>query len=143
MLMERKMLLRTLAAVLLTAGCLGTSHASMLLNEVFVNPSGTDNGFEFIERRSSTGGAEAMTGLTLLVIEGEGTAAGTVDQALSLGAFSTGTNGLFLWRDAAAVLVPAPEPATTIHVADFLPDLENGTQVYLLVSGSTALLGTD
>ena len=141
--MEKRLLIRFCAAVALTALCLSTSHATMMLNEVFVNPPGTDNGLEFVELRSSTGGVEAMTGLTLLVIEGEGAAAGTVDQALSLNAFSTGTNGLFLWRDAATVMVPAPDAATSINVADFSPDIENGTQTYALVSGFSGAVATD
>ncbi len=141
--MEKQMLLRFCAATAIVAVCFGTSQAAMLLNEIFVNPSGGDNGFEFIELKSSTGGVETMAGLTLLVIEGEGTGAGTVDQALNLNSFSTGTNGLFLWRDAAAVLSPPPAAATTINVADFASDLENGGQSYLIVSGFSGVLGTD
>jgi hypothetical protein len=141
--MTKRLWIRACAAALLTALCVSASHAAMLLNEVFVNPSGTDNGREFIELRSSTDGVEAMTGLTLVVIEGEGSGAGTVDQALSLGAFSTGTNGLFLWRDSGTVLDPAPEVATTINVVDFSPDIENGTQTYAIVSDFSGAVGND
>ena len=141
--MERRRLLWACAAVALLATCLSSSHAAIILNEIFVNPAGTDNGREFIELRSTTDGVEAMSGLTLLVIEGEGTAAGIVDQALSLGAFSTGTNGLFLWRDSATVLSPTLAAATTLNVADFSPDIENGTQTYVLVDGFSGAIGTD
>jgi hypothetical protein len=141
--MMKNLPVRFCAAVALLALCVGSSHATMLLNEVFVNPAGTDNGREFIELRSSTDGVEAMTGLTLVIIEGEGTNAGIVDQALDLGAFSTGTNGLFLWRDSATALLPAPEAATTLNVADFSPDIENGTQTYAIVSGFSGAVGTD
>lgn len=122
-----------------------SAHSAILLNEILVNPPGTDNGVEFLELRGSSGGIESMSGLTFLVIEGDGTApgAGVIDVALSLSAFSTGTNGLFLWRDAATVLSPAPDPATTLNVADFNPDLENGSNTFLIVNGFSGSVGTD
>ncbi len=120
-----------------------TSHAAIQLNEIFINPPGPDNGQEFIEIYSTTGGAESLTGLTLIGIEGDGATPGPIDFVLNLGAFSTGTNGLFLWRDSAAVINPAPNPATVVNVADFIPDIENGSQTYLLVSGFTGALAQD
>ena len=48
------------------------AHSALVLNEIFVNPPGTDNGQEFFEIRSTTGGIESMAGLTLLGIEGDG-----------------------------------------------------------------------
>jgi len=139
--MYMRKMLGLVARLTVVAGA-AQARASIQLNEIFVNPSGTDNGFEFLELRSTTGGVEAMTGLTLLVIEGE-SGAGTVDVALDLGLFSTGTNGLFLWRDAATVLQPPPALATTLNIADFNPDLENGSQTYMLVTGWSGAIGTD
>ncbi len=117
--------------------------AVITLSKLFINPPGTDQGLEFIELSSTTGGVEAMTGLTLLVIEGDAGAAGTIDQALSLDAFSTGSNGIFLWRDSATVLDPAPAGGSAVHVADFTPDLENGSNTFLIVSGFTGTVATD
>jgi hypothetical protein len=127
-----------------------TSHAALQLNEIFLNPPGTDNTLEFIEIRSTTGGVESMAGLTLINLEGDGSGAGNIDFALNLGAFSTGTNGLFLWRDSTFVLNPAPNPATVVNAVDwpvngaaFGGDLENGSQTFLIVSGYTGALNQD
>ena len=45
-------------------------------------------------------------------------------------------------RDAATVLVPPPAAATTVNVADFNPDLENGSNTFMIVSGFTGTAGT-
>lgn len=136
----------TLASIAAAA----TSHAAIQLNEIFLNPPGTDNTQEFIELRSTTGGVESFAGLTLLNIEGDATGAGNTDFVLSLGAFSTGANGLFLWRDSAVVLNPAPDLLTVVNSADwpvngtaFSGDLENGSQTFLIVSGYTGTLNQD
>ena len=128
---------------LATFAVAATSRATIQLNEIFINPPGTDNGQEFIEFLSTTGGVESLAGLTLIGVEGDGSTPGPIDFILNLGAFSTGTNGLFLWRDSAAVINPAPAPATTLNVADFAPDIENGSQTFLLVAGFTGLLAQD
>lgn len=132
-----------LVGVLMFALGNSPARATILINELLVNPPSSDNGSEFIELLSTTGGVEAMTGLWFLAIEGDGTNAGSIDVALSLNSFSTGTNGLFLWRDNAAVLSPAPAAATTLNVADFNPDIENGSNTYLIVSGFTGSVGND
>jgi hypothetical protein len=131
-----------LAVASVTLGLASIASAQIRINEIFINPAGTDNGTEFIELLSDTGGF-SMSGLTLLIVEGDGSSAGVIDQALSLSAFSTGTNGLFLWRDSATVLSPAPDAATTLNVADFNPDIENGSNTFFLVSGFTGAVGDD
>jgi hypothetical protein len=148
--MRRMMPTLALAGIAALSSFAGTSQAAIVLNELFINPPGTDGGQEFIELRSTTGGTEAMTGLTLLMIEGDGTTPGLIDQALSLNAFSTGTNGLFLWRDATSTIdtssaagVQGPATATNIVVADFNPDIENGSNTYMIVSGFTGALNND
>ncbi|TWU26078.1 hypothetical protein Pla144_32950 [Bythopirellula polymerisocia] len=123
------------------------SQAALLINEIEVNtendgPNSSDSGKEFFEILSDLG-SESLSGLTFLVIEGDGGGSGTIDKALSLDGFSTGTNGLFLWRDDSAVLLPAPDAATVINVADFDPDLENGSNTFALVRGFTGLEGDD
>ncbi len=127
--------------VLVLAGA--PALAQVQINEALINSPGTDNGLEFIELRGPA--SFDMSNLTLLVLEGEASGAGngTIDQVLGLGGFSTGANGLFLWRDAAAVLNPPPHPQTTVRVTDFSPDIENGGNTYLLVSGFSGSLGTD
>ncbi len=139
----RRSLFRFALTGLLAIGLSTASHAAIMLNEIFVNPPGSDNGQEFIELKSTTGGVESMAGLTLLIIEGDGSSPGLIDQALPLSSFSTGTNGLFLWRDASSVISPAPHVDTTLNVADFSPDIENGSNTFLIVSGFTGMVGSD
>lgn len=136
--------MRILVFLLVAMSCammVGQLQAALLINEIGINtendgPNLSDSGKEFFELLSDSG-VESLDGLTFLVIEGDGSAAGTIDKALSLDGFSTGTNGLFLWRDDAAVLLPAPEAATVVHVADFVPDIENGSNTFALVRGFT------
>ncbi len=120
----------------------GTIAPTIVINEVFANPLGLDDGSEYFEI-FSTAGVTSLTGLTFLVVEGGGLNAGIIDLALSLDGFSTGTNGLFLWRDSATVLQAAPAAATTQNITDFNPDIENGSQTYLLVTGFTGTIGDD
>jgi hypothetical protein len=152
---RRRRAARTAAFVVPLCGAMllgspAQSDAVLVLNEIFLNPPSTDNTQEFIEVLSTSGGIESMAGLTLISVEGDGTAAGNIDFALNLGAFSTGANGLFLWRDSALALNPPPHPDTTINIADwpvngtaFSGDLENGSQTFLLVSGFSGALNQD
>lgn len=112
------------------------------ISEVLMNPPGTDGGAEFIELQSALPNT-SLDGFYILIVEGETTGAGVVDQRLSLTGMSTGSNGTFLWRDAATSLVPAPDAGTFINVADFSPDMENGSQTYILCHGGAPLLGSD
>ncbi|MCB0826644.1 MAG: PEP-CTERM sorting domain-containing protein [Armatimonadetes bacterium] len=115
------------------------SSQAVMINELVINPPGADNGGEFFEL---LGGAnESLADMWLLVIEGDSTGAGTIDKALSLDAFSTGSNGLFLWRDSAAI--NSIDAATSVNTDDFNPDIENGSNSFLLVSGFTGAQGDD
>ena len=138
--------LLTAAVILLTS--FGQAQAALLFNEISINSensggSGSDDGKEFIEIISDTGGVESLSGLTVLVIEGDGASQGIIDRAFPLsGSDATGTNGLFLMRDQSNVLLPAPDAATVVKVGDFGPgggagDLENGSATFLLVAGFT------
>lgn len=131
-----------LKSAFLAAGVLAAGFAYPIqINEIFFNPDGADNGFEFFEIQGAN--SASLAGLSLLVIEGDGTGSGVVDQAFALSSFSLGSNGLFLWRDSATVLSPAPHASTVVNVADFNPDIENGTNSFLLVSGFTGAVGND
>lgn len=127
-----------LAALLAAAGA---AQGAVRISEFLINPPSTDNGQEFFELCGDMN--ESLSGLWFLVIEGDSTGAGVVDQAFNLSSFSLGSNGLFLWRDSATVLEPAPDAATTLNVADFSPDIENGTNTFLLVSNFTGSVGGD
>lgn len=141
--MQRTVWLFGISSFLLGALCCPPARGALIINEVFVNPPGADNGFEYFEIRETTNGVQGLTGFHLVIIEGDGAGAGTLDVALNLAGFSTGANGLFLWRDAATVLLPAPEASTNVNVADFTPDLENGSSTFFLVSGFTGAVGAD
>tara|TARA_R110002049_G_scaffold185580_3_gene353828 strand:+ start:61123 stop:65544 length:4422 start_codon:yes stop_codon:yes gene_type:complete len=121
--------------------------ASVVLNEVFVNPGGSDDAREYIEILSTTGGAEALTGLWLIEVEGDGTGAGVIDNAQDLSSLSTGTNGLLLLGDGYGT-TGTPWPAGTVDAATALADLdnvtmENGSITFLLVTGFSGAVGGD
>jgi hypothetical protein len=131
--------------VALVAGVAGLvpvqAGAAVTFNEFLINPGGADNGQEFIELIGTPG--ESLVGVTLVGIEGEGTTTlGIIDQAIPLSG-ALGTNGLALLQDSATERVPAPEAGTTVFTSDFLPDIENGTQTFLLVTGFSSATTTD
>lgn len=119
-----------------------SSHLSaQQLRAVFFNPSGADNGYEYIEVLHTP--STSLSGVTFIAIEGDGSPqAGTIDQAVDLSTYSTGTNGLLLYGGTTA-LAPAPDAATNTVLVDFSPDIENGTNTYLLVTGFSGTIGTD
>ncbi len=130
------------------------AQAQVRINELVVNPPGTDNGFEYLELSSTSanfdfanfGGAGGS--LWFLAIEGDGASPGVVDVAINLSSpalltdRSTGANRLFLFRDSAGAISPAPSPQTNIRVQDFNPDIENGSNTYLLVRNFSGTVGT-
>jgi|688.fasta_scaffold01132_44 hypothetical protein len=132
---------RFLLAGLLAALFAPTASAQFTLSEVFPNPPGADNGQEGFEIRGPAN--TSLSGYFLVIIEGDGTTAGIVDVVRSLSTLSTGSNGLLLLRDAANVILPAPDAATAIDVTDFNPDIENGTNTYVLGFGTPPAAGTD
>ncbi|MBL9118726.1 MAG: thrombospondin type 3 repeat-containing protein [Phycisphaerae bacterium] len=140
--MTRTRCLAPMALTALAVGlCSSSSFGQVQLTEIFINPPGTDGGQESVEIRGSAGGS--LAGYYLLVIEGDTTGAGVVDQVVDLGSFSFGTNGLFLLRDSATVLSPAPAAETSVGIFDFNPDIENGSNTYLVGFGIAPTVGTD
>lgn len=132
------------AALVIASG----ASAQVRFNEIFINPPGTDNGQEFIELAGPAN--FSLAGLTLVILEGDGASAGNIDVALSLGSNSVGGNGLFLWRDGSSIIdtdpapgIQGPDAGTNVLIQDFSPDIENGSNTYLLVSGFTGTLNTD
>lgn len=132
-------------AIAAVAACLGLNAAAMaqpvFISEVFVNPPSTDNGFEAIE---ITGTPNAnLDGWFIAIVDGDSTSSGVVKLNISLSGRVIGANGVLLLRDAAIVLQPAPAATTTVIVMDFVPDIENGSQTYILGTGSFPPVGTD
>jgi len=132
-------------ALACATGLAASAQAQVRFNEWLINPPGTDQGAEFFELVSDAPNYD-MSGLSIVIIEGDcggGCVAGTVDYAFSLNGRSTGANRLFLWRDGFEVLNPPPEPETVIHVEDFNPDIENGSNTWLIVEGWSGAVGQD
>ena len=144
-------MLKTPVRFFLTLLCCGASicYGDVKLNEIYRNPEdriADDEGVgrEFFELISDTGGVESMSGLTLVEINGQNfPETGTITQAFDLSPFSTGTNGLFLWRDSADELLPARDPSTALNVATFDPNLADDNVTYALVEGFSSSVGVD
>lgn len=151
--------------------CCAPASAAIQINEIYFSPEDPKDDRQFFEISSSTG-ATSLSGLWLLELDGDLPIGGLLDNpgqvlnAFDLSSFSTGTNGLFLWRDSATVIdtspapgIQGPDPATVVHVEAFtqifgyeetIGDDEDEVDVYvnnvhtfLLVSGFTGSVGDD
>jgi len=137
-------MLRTLTLTAATGALLSFSARAgvdVYFSELFVNPPGTDQTQEGVELRGTP--SASLAGYWMLAIDGDGASAGVVDLVRDLGSVTLGTNGLALLRDSALVINPAPDAATTLVVADFTPDIENGSNTYVLGFGTPVSVGTD
>jgi hypothetical protein len=136
--------MKLLAAAAALALLPAVARAEVKINEFQFDAPGTNPDKRFFEFKSSTGGVEGLSGLTLLAIDGDGGAAGDVDFIHSFGATdATGANGLALLRDGATVMSPPPAVGTTV-ITDAYTYNENTTVTYLLVNGYTGgAVGTD
>ncbi len=118
--------------------------SSFLLNEVYVNNPGSDSNLEYIEILASP--STPLTDVWLLEIEGDGTGAGTIDNAQNLSSLTTGSNGLVLlgqnYANNGTPWGSQVDAATT--VANLTGgSIENGTVTFLLVEGFSGSNGTD
>ncbi|MBM3977676.1 MAG: hypothetical protein FJ299_11890 [Planctomycetes bacterium] len=132
-------LISTTVLAALALGSVGT--AQFTLSKLFYNPIGADDLQEAIEIRGPA--STSLAGYSLLVIEGDATGAGVVDVSMDLSTYTTGTNGLLLIRSDAGVIAPAPDVATSVVVFNWTPDLENGSNTYVLGSGTAPAAATD
>ncbi|MBL8856958.1 MAG: hypothetical protein JNL28_00415 [Planctomycetes bacterium] len=128
------------------AACLclaGSSQAQYTISELLINPPGADNTQETLEIQGLPAGP--MTGWWFLSIEGDSTASGTLDQAVDLSPFTMDAVGVLTIRADASAILPLPciPPPYTWVVYDFSPDLENGTNTFVLGSGTPPAVGTD
>src|SRR5688572_24251239 len=132
---------RALSTMIASLGTSVLAQAQFTLSEVYPNVPGTDQGQEAVEIIGTA--STVLTGWYFLAIDGDGTSAGVVDQAVALGGYSTGSNGILLIRDASSTILPAPDPATSVVVFDFNPDIENGSNTYALGFGTAPAVGAD
>ena len=68
--------------------------AQLLLNEVYVNPPGSDDPFEFIELRGTPG--TTLNNIYVVVFEGDSASAGNSDLVIPLNQVTIGSSGLIL-----------------------------------------------
>lgn len=115
-------------------------HSQEIRSAMF-NPSGPDDGSEYVEILHTP--STALSNIWLLIIDGDAGEAGNIDLALDLTAYTAGSNGLLLIRDNATELSPAPSAQTSVEINDFSPDIENGTLTFLLVSNFTGAVNDD
>lgn len=142
-------------------------------NEIYYSPEDPEDGRQFIELRSTTGGIESLDNLWILEIDGDAgnipglqDNPGTILNAINLSGLSTGSNGLFMWRDSASIVLDNSKAPgvqgpgdTTVLALDLFPgrvDLgyegdegggpkifENDVSNFLLVQNFTGSIGLD
>lgn len=126
------------------AGVIGPcAFAQFTVNEIFVNPSGTDDGWEFMEIKGASNAS--LSGMYFISMEGDGSGAGLADIVIDLGTTLTslGTNGLGMMRW--GTNVSAIEAGTTVFTQSVAGggSLENGSNTFMLVTGFVPVAGTD
>jgi hypothetical protein len=125
------------ACVLLLGGAGQTALADVHFNEIYASHSGTDDR-EFIELIGTP--SESLNNIMVLIVEGEGPVAGTIDQAWDLTGFSVPLDGYFVLGDTAVTTWDYDLGASN--------NIENGTQTFYLLNATSpatvlALVGTD
>jgi len=128
--------------LLLLLTCILSSQvisAQFYLNEIMVDPPGTDNPNEFIEIRGTANAP--LTNIYLLTIEGDGNDPGDINEVIDLTAQTIGSNGYL-------VLLTTGHPYTVDPAANIALDLTDGelegqSQTFLLVEATTAPSSSD
>jgi hypothetical protein len=122
----------------------------IVINEVYVNPPGSDDDREFVELISRTGGWTTLYGLWLLVVDSAGAKVGEVLDCWNLSGLNTGTNGLALfgnnygkpvggpWSNVVAGATLAAEPAGAGSSGWGNGDLQDNTDFTLLLVANFA-----
>ena len=78
-----------------------------------------------------------MTECWIIVIDGNASNAGVILHLIDLSGAAIGPNGLLLVRDDVSIaILPPPDPATTLVLHDFNPDLINTTATFVLAAGT-------
>ena len=151
------------SSVALAAPGRAGADAAIRISEILVNPLGADRGQEFVEISGPPNAS--LSGMWLVVLEGDATAfssvqKGRIDNALNLGAHSIGESGLLLLRDGIGIIDcdPGPDvagPLSTTRTVIFPSSatqsgfgngsvgLENSSSTFLLVTGFAGSVGQD
>lgn len=116
----------------------------LLLNEVSIDPDGTDKPYEYIELKGFA--STLLSHVYLVIIEGDGTASGKADMVTSLNGITVGSNGLIMLKSPTGGHTPAAE-TTVVSDAQFDASsggIENGTNSFLLIYSTIPIVeGTD
>jgi hypothetical protein len=118
-----------------TAGSL-PAGSGLALNEIYASHAGTDDQ-EFIEIVGPAG--QSLSNVMVLIVEGDGTGAGTLDKAVDLSSFVIPADGFFVLGDTAVL-------GADLVLGD-MNQIENGTETFYLMTASDvaavqALVGT-
>ncbi|MDH7448068.1 T9SS type A sorting domain-containing protein [Aquimarina sp. 2201CG14-23] len=108
-------------------------NAQFYINEIMVDPPGTDNPNEYIEIRGAAN--TPLTNTYLLTIEGDGNDPGDVNEVIDLTGQTTGSNGYL-------VLLTTGHPYSVDSSANIALDLTDGelegqSHTFLLVQATT------
>lgn len=115
-------------------------NAQLLLNEILVNPPGTDNPFEFIEIKGTPG--TTINQIFLCVFEGDSASAGNCDLSIPLQNITLGSNGLlFVGTTIGYPDIPS-ETAVKDELIFAVPGgfLENGSTTFALIFSTVNIL---
>lgn len=121
-----------------------SSYAQLLVNEVKINPPGTDNPYEYIELRGQPGASLVNT--YLVIFEGDSASSGIADLVIPLNGITIGANGLIFIGTSLGY--PSISPATVFKDSLIfgVPGgyIENGSNTFMTVfSPSPILTGVD
>ncbi|MCS7034209.1 MAG: hypothetical protein NZ561_09465 [Phycisphaerae bacterium] len=111
-----------------------TAPAGLVLNEVLVNPAGTDNPFEYAELRGAA--SQSLFNTYFVSVEGDAESApGAITLLQNLSAFNLGSNGLLMIKSPTGGFVP---PGATTVVTNAALDnagggLQNGSNSFLVI----------
>ncbi|MDQ4120106.1 MAG: VCBS repeat-containing protein [Acidobacteriota bacterium] len=120
--------------------------AQTLLNEIAINPPGTDNPCEYIEIRGTPGAT--LTNTYVAAVEGDAAPSGTFDLVVDLGNRTIGSNGILIITGATTcpgrTIAAGATQVTDQQLDTGTSGIENGTITFLLISSTTPIVeGTD
>jgi hypothetical protein len=116
------------------------SQAQLLLNEIVVNPPGTDEPFEFIELRGNPG--NTLNNIYVCVFEGDSASAGNCDLVIPINNITLGSNGL-LFIATSLGFPNIPVATSFIDTLNFgIPGgvLENGNISFAVIFSPTPIV---
>lgn len=116
--------------------------SAQLINELDINPGGTDQPCEYVELRGTPGAI--IENVHFVAFEGDAAPSGTADFVVTFGSPGPafGSNGLIVVTGTAACGARTYAPETTrlqTALLDATNGLENGTISFLLISSATAI----